>query len=266
VLVTLAQRSNVETLLIAFVAVLALYLLVTTAPSTAGSAAILVLRGLGHERGQRLMQRRIDRTEREDKRAYLNVIVKAPGGGTLDLPIEDEFGRIGELRLDGGEVGLIGVPGTLSISPVRLAVTLLDEQGDLDGTDCPPKIVFWASVGEGPSEAYGSQVRAFKRLEAALGKPLWPAVSIGEEEVERLRQMLRQAAPHLREDCLLPDIEYETEFTIPIIPEPLALVQLRRSQQHSDAVASMGCATLVMLAILATLCGLLLWPPWVPGK
>jgi hypothetical protein len=36
--------------------------------------------------------------------------------------------------------------------------------------------------------------------------------------------------------------------------------------EHADAVASMGCATLVALTILAVIAWIIVNPPWVPGK
>jgi hypothetical protein len=65
---------------------------------------------------------------------------------------------------------------------------------------------------------------------------------------------------------MLPDVEYSAEFSIPVVPEPLAFMQLRREQPHADAVASLGSATLVLIAVLGIIGWLIVWPPWVPGK
>jgi hypothetical protein len=121
-------------------------------------------------------------------------------------------------------------------------------------------------IDEALAERYGSEVRAFRRLEEALGKPLWPSVRLDEAGVARIKEVLRAAAPELREDSLLPDIEYSAEFTLPIIPEPLAFVQVKRSQEHADAVASIGCATVVVLGMLALFAWVVVSPPWVPAK
>jgi uncharacterized membrane protein len=76
-LVTLTQRSNVETLILAFVVVFVLYLLITTLPGTRGALVLLGVRLLGRERAQRWLQRRAERERKETKKAYLNVIVQA---------------------------------------------------------------------------------------------------------------------------------------------------------------------------------------------
>jgi hypothetical protein len=264
--VTLAQRSNVETLILAFVLCFVLFLLASTFPGLRGSLVLLGVRALHADRGQAWIQRRLERGYKETKRAYLNVIVEGPDGGTIDLPIEDAHGRIGTLRLDGGEVALVGVPRTLVHSPLLLATHLLGEVGTLDGTDSPPRIVAWGGTDEEVAERYGSEVRAFKRLAQALHAPLWPTVRIDAAGIARLREVMRAAAPDLREDVLLPDIEYRAEFTVPIIPEPLAFVQVRREQEHADPVASLGAAALVVLALLGLMVWIVVVPPWVPGK
>jgi hypothetical protein len=127
--------------------------------------------------------------------------------------------------------------------------------------------VYWDSIDESTSEAYASQVEAFSHLERALGKDaLWPQVRIDREGIEKVEEVLRRAAPSIRENLLLPDIEYSAEFTIPIIPEPFAFMQLSRRMEHADAVASMGCATAVALVFLAAIAWIIVNPPWVPGK
>jgi hypothetical protein len=265
-LVTLTQRSNVETLILAFVVVFVLYLLVTTLSGTRGALVLLGVRLLGRDRAQRWLQRRAERERKETKKAYLNVVVQAPGGGMLELPIEDGYGRLGTLRLDGAEVALVDIPEPIANSPLALAARVLGEVGSLDGTHSPPRVVAWAGIDEELAERYGSQVRAFKRLEGALGATLWPAVRLDGAGVERIAALMREAAPELREDLLLPDIEYSAEFTIPIIPEPLAFMQVKRSQEHADPVATIGCATLVVLSLLAVVAWVIVNPPWVPEK
>jgi hypothetical protein len=84
-LVTLAQRSNVETLILAFALAFALYLLLSTLASTWGSLLLIGARLMGRERGQRWLQARAERQAKDTRKAYLNVVVEPPGGGTLDL-------------------------------------------------------------------------------------------------------------------------------------------------------------------------------------
>jgi hypothetical protein len=266
-LITLAQRSNVETLVIAFVVIFLGYLLVTTAPATIGAIRILAYRAMGTERAQRALQAKARKDRKETKRSHMNVAVRGPGDRDVEIPIQDRFGKICTLKLHLTEVVFEDAPEELTHSVLQLVVQKLGEVGTLDGTEHEPKVIYWDSLEEGQAEAYASQVGAFDRLEKALGKDtLWPAVRIDKDGVEQIQTMLKEAAPSLRENLLLPDIEYSAEFAIPIIPEPFAFMQLRRRMEHADAVASMGCATLVALAFLAAIAWILVNPPWVPGK
>jgi hypothetical protein len=267
ILITLAQRSNVETLVIAFVVIFLGYLLFTTAPATFGALRILAYRAMGTARAQRSLQRKVRRDRKEDKRSQMNVAVRGPGGRDVEVPIEDGYGKICTLKLHLTEVIFEDAPEELSHSVLQLVVQALKEVGTLEGTEHEPKVIYWDSLDEGQAEAYASQVGAFDRLERALGKDgLWPAVRIDKEGVARIQRTLAQAAPSIRENLLLPDIEYAADFRIPIIPEPFAFMQLSRRMDHADAVASMGCATIVALVFLGAISWILINPPWVPGK
>ncbi len=266
-LVTLAQRSNVETLVIAFVVIFLGYLLITTGPASIGAARLLGYRLRGAEQAQRALQRKAHADVKETMRSYLNLVVRGPGGGDIEVPIRDRFGTVCGLRIHLTEVAFVDAPRELTHSVLQLVVRTLAEVGRLEGTDHEPKVLYWDSLEEGQAEAYAAQVGAFDRLEKALGKePLWPVLHVDARGVARLQEMLAEAAPHIRENLLLPDIEYSAEFTIPIIPEPFAFMRLTRRKEHADAVASMGCATLVALLFLAGISWVLVNPPWVPGK
>jgi hypothetical protein len=266
-LVTLAQRSNVETLVIAFVVIFLAYLLITTAPATVGAIRILFYRAIGTERAQRSLQRKVRSDRKETKRSHMNVAVRGPGGRDVEIPIQDRFGRICDLKLHLTEVIFEDAPEELTHSVLQLVVSKLRDVGTLEGTEHDPQVIYWDSIDEGQAEAYASQVGAFDRLEKALGKEaLWPAVRVDNDGIAEIREMLKEAAPAIRENLLLPDIEYSADFAIPIVPEPFAFMQLRRRMEHADAVASMGCATLVALVFLAAIAWVLVNPPWVPGK
>lgn len=266
-LITLAQRSNVETLVIGFVVVFLVYLLFTTAGATIGGIRILAYRAMGAERAQPALQRKARRDRTETKRSHMNVVVRGPGGRDVEIPIEDRFGRICTLKLHLAEVAFEDAPAELTHSVLQLVVYKLAQVGTVEGTDHEPKVIYWDSLDEGQAEAYAAQVGAFDRLEKALGKDaLWPGVRIDTDGVEQIRKMLEDAAPCIRENLLLPDIEYSADFTIPVVPEPFAFMQLRRRMDHADAVASMGCATIVVLIFLVAISWILVNPPWVPGK
>ncbi|HUQ42346.1 MAG TPA: hypothetical protein VM052_07580 [Candidatus Limnocylindrales bacterium] len=266
-LITLAQRSNVETLVIAFVVIFLAYMLVTTGPATIGALRLLGYRAMGTERAQRSLQRKARSDKKETKRSHMNVAVHGPGGRDIVIPLQDRFGKICDVRLHLTEIVFEDAPKELTHSLLQLVVEALRKVGKLEGTDHEPKIVYWDSIDESTAEAYGSQVEAFSHLEKALGKDvLWPQVRIDREGIDKVEEVLRLAAPAVRENLLLPDIEYSADFTIPIIPEPFAFMQLSRRMEHADAVASMGCATLVALMFLAGISWVIVNPPWVPGK
>ena len=69
----------------------------------------------------------------------------------------------------------------------------------------------------------------------------------------------------VRNEAFLPDWEYSGEHKLPLIPEPLGLISLSRTEKRVDPVSSMGCAVLVLGTILAVPALFLLFPPWVPG-
>lgn len=266
-LITLAQRSNVETLVIAFVVIFLGYMLITTGPASIGAVRLLGYRLLGTERAQRALQRKARGDKKKTMRSYLNVVVRGPRGQDIEVPIQDRFGKLCSVRIHLTEVAFVDAPRELTHSALQLVVRTLEKVGTLEGTDHDLKVIYWDSLEEGQAEAYASQVSAFDRLEKALGKePLWPVLHVDADGVARLQEMLREAAPLFRESLLLPDIEYSAEFTIPIIPEPFAFMRLVRRKEHADAVASMGCATLVALVFLAAIAWVVVNPPWVPGK
>jgi hypothetical protein len=64
----------------------------------------------------------------------------------------------------------------------------------------------------------------------------------------------------------LPDVEYQAEYNLPIIPEPLGFISLKRTEQRADPVATMGCASLVTLGVMALLILFIFFPPWLPSK
>jgi hypothetical protein len=266
-LVTLSQRSNVETLLIGFFAAFVLVLLVTTGQATAGSVTLLLLRLAGHDRGQRWIQaHRVEKVRDEPTLALLNLAVKGPEGA-LVLPLEDGFGRLGVLRVDGVDLQFEDGPDEVADPLFELAVGVLDEVAKVDAHGSPLEIVLWRNVDHSEAEVYRSQVRAFGRLAQALEtESLWPTAEIDAEGLKRIRSVLAEAMPHLRETALMSDIGYAAEFSIPLVPEPLAFVQIRRHESRADPVASLGCATLVVLGALAALVWLILSPPWVPGR
>ena len=266
-LVTLAQRSNVETLLIGFFAAFVLVLLVTTGPAALGAATLLVLRLLPEERRHRWIQRHRVETRREDRTvALLNLWTTGPDG-PIEIVLEDGYGRLGTLRVRGVELQVEEAPEGLSGPLFELSVAVLDEVAGRDPHGSRLSIILWTNIDQAEAEAYQGQVRAFDRLAGALQTdPLWPTAEIDAAGVARLRAVLAEAVPHLRETSLMPDIDYAADFSIPLVPEPLAFVQIHRTESRADPVASLGCATVMVLAALIVALWVVLFPPWVPSK
>jgi hypothetical protein len=266
-LVTLSQRSNVETLLILFFAAFVTVLLVTTGPATMGALTLIGLRFFPAEHRQRWIHGHHVEGRREARTvALFNLWVMRPEGA-LELPLEDGFGRLGLLRIRGVELQLEDGPGALAGPLFELVTAVLAKVAKRDPQGSPLSIVLWANVDRSEAEIYQSQAHAFGRLRHVLETdPLWPTAVVEDEGLERLRAVLREAMPHLREAALMRDIDYAAEFSIPLVPEPLAFVQIHRSESRADPVASLGCATLMVVIALIAVVWVVLFPPWVPGK
>jgi hypothetical protein len=129
------------------------------------------------------------------------------------------------------------------------------------------QIVQWATIDDESALAYDSLVRFSRNLAKHLDSgPLWPTVTLSEEDIATLKREASELCPALRNEAHLPDMEYQAEHRLPIIPEPLAFVSLSRQERRADPMTSMGCALIVTLIILAFLVLFLCFPPWVPSK
>jgi hypothetical protein len=65
---------------------------------------------------------------------------------------------------------------------------------------------------------------------------------------------------------VLPDWEFEGEHKLPIIPEPLGVISLQRSERRVDPLSSMLSALVVVAFIVALIAWFIVRPPWVPGR
>jgi hypothetical protein len=126
--------------------------------------------------------------------------------------------------------------------------------------------VQWATIDDEAALQYGSLVQFSRNLERHLGSgPLWPSVELTEDDVATLTREATALCPVLRDEAHLPDLEYEVEHRLPIIPEPLAFISLSRQERRADPQSSMGCALIVALIILGFLVLFISRPPWVPS-
>lgn len=270
-LITLAQRSNVETLVLAIVLVLAVFYLATTARGWVGALRIAG-RGL-----RRLASS--DRAAFEDRKhraladggeplaVHFDKRVEAESATCLTWPLADEAGSLGEIEIADATATIQPAKRGLHSSVLAFVLGQLNER--LVRRSPPERltIAFWADIAEEESAVYRSTVLAFGRLGAQLGgPPPWPTLRLTADDVAHVGHALRQVVPALRDEALLPDLEYEVEYSVPVLPEPLAFLQLRRTERRADPVLTMGYALVVMTLVLLAVVLLVLFPPWVPSR
>jgi hypothetical protein len=273
-LVTLAQRSNVETLTLAFFVLFFGYLATITARGAWGG-----LRIAWYSLQRRLGVSPLD-VERRKAAALgppgkvvpavaLNVMVELDDMPCRELQVSvaDEAGPMGRLVFDGAEVRHEEVRGDGSNSLLAFAVQQIGQILQGRGVDADLNIVTWRQLADEEHDRYMGLTRFANRLEAHLGADaLWPKVRLNEEDLRELERRLTAICPALRAEAFLPHWEYEAEHQVPLIPEPLGLISLHRSERRVDPVTSMGCATTVVLLALAVLAVFIFFPPWVPGR
>lgn len=132
------------------------------------------------------------------------------------------------------------------------------------GVDLDP--VHWEGVDDESQRAYLGMVGFAQNLRRAFDlEELWPRVSLDREACGTLAARLREVTPSVRAEAFLPDLEYTAEHKLPIIPEPLGIASLSRSEHRADPVATMGLAAIVVSASVAVIAYILILPPWVPG-
>jgi hypothetical protein len=272
--VTLAQRSNVETLTLALVLLLFAYLAILSLPGAWGALKILYynLPGwLGRDRAavEARKQAVLQRSWGNPDAVFLNCLVLRQGSPDepVTIPLNDDAGSLGVIVIEGARMAREegSCHGSNSIFAfLKQRIQQLVNQRD---PHVQVEIVQWATIDDEAALQYESCVAFSRNLEKHLGsRPLWPAVELTEEEIATLRRESAELCPVLRDEAHLPDVEYSAEHRVPIIPEPLAFISLSRQERRADPEASMGCALLVALMILAFLVLFIVWPPWVPSK
>jgi len=272
--VTLAQRSNVETATIAVVILLFTYLTVVCFNGAVGAVRIALLNlpalfGSPPAAVEARKQRALSWSKEKDGSVYLNALVRQAGhqDEPIRIALEDEFGSLGTLIINGAELSHSKAPAHSSNSIFAYFETRIEMLAEKRDPQVRVSIVEWTAIDDESALRYGSMVHLSRKLEAHLGcQPLWPSVELTDEDVEVLRREARELCPALRNEAFLPDLEYEVEHRLPIIPEPLALIALSRSEKRADPHASMGCAFIVTLIMAALVLLMILMPPWVPGK
>jgi len=272
--VALAQRSNVETATIAVIIALFTYLAAASFVGAVGAVrvALLALPGIfGAERSsvERRKQRALKWSDDKPGSVYLNALVRRAGGGDEPISIElaDEHGSLGTVVIDGAALRHVKAPAHSSNSIFAYFERRIEALAEARDPDVQLSIIEWTSIDDESALRYASFVTFSRRLEAHLGcDALWPVVELTDGDIETLRREARELCPTLRNEAFLPDLEYQAEHRLPIIPEPLAFVTLSRSESRADPHVSMGCAFIVTLTITIIVAIMIWMPPWVPGK
>lgn len=257
--VTLAQRSNVETLTIAFFLVFFAYFAVATAPGAFGALRIGWYR-------LRLRSSRDPRRVEDRRLAALGP--RGPGsaaafdraieladhpGEPWDVEIRDGMYSLGRLRFEGVNVRHLDAFRGGSNTLLGYVERKLGELSDEDLS-----IVEWASTDGEDHRKYVAMARALAAT--------WPKVTITEDQRIQLERELGELCSALRDEAFLPDWEFQGEHKLPIIPEPLGIISLQRSEKRVDPLSSMAAALVVIVIVVGLITLFLARPPWIPGR
>lgn len=270
--VTLTQRSNVETLTVAFFLLFFGYLAVLSAPGALGGLRVaryaLQARLAGdHDELERRKMQALGRAG-AGAAANLNVVLEVEGrpAESFEIPVRDRAGPMGHVRVDGSRIRHVplhtrGSSELLAYFHAQVAQLLEDRDGQQQ-----VEIVVWKGTDDEQCEQYHALVEFARNLEKHFGKgELWPKARLTQADCQELERRLAEICPALRDEAFLPQWEYQAEHKLPIIPEPLGIVSLSRTEPRVDPVSSMGCAVWVVLAALAVFALFVFFPPWVPG-
>ncbi|MBF6612237.1 MAG: hypothetical protein IVW55_03835 [Chloroflexi bacterium] len=274
--ITLAQRSNVETLTIAIIFVLALYYLVATFRGFVGALRILWLNSPAlmarTDKDRQAVERRKHSALKiggDSKAVYLDkaVCVEGKEGEPIIWQVGDDAGKLGELALDGVRVTYYPLKEGMSNSLFEYLASQVEQAMQKRDLEAKLQITQWSSIDADEASAYYSMVQAFRNLEKQLDKGVvWPTVTITQEDVAGVQEKIRDLTPALRNESFLPDLEFAVEYNVPVIPEPLGFVRLTRNDNRADPVFTMGCAVSAMLIVMLVLTLFILLPPWLPSK
>jgi len=263
--VALAQRSNVETLIIAFLMVFYGYFAALSAPGAWGAlrtALFAIRRRFSKDVGaERRRQFQSLGKIGDGPWAVLSKVVERTDGQPLRFELRDDVLRHGVIVVEGARVSQFEA---LSAGSADLLAYFVRQINDVTGQEIG--IVGWGQIDEDGSERYLAQVEFARALRRHLdAPPLWPTLALRPEHCDELQRRLRKIAPILLDEAMLPDWEYEAEHKLPVIPEPLGFVSLSRSAERADPVFTMGFTTLIVLITLGILVLFVVDTPWVPG-
>ena len=267
--VTLAQRSNVETLILLFFVAFYLYFVFLSWRGAAGTLRLLFYSAIGAVKGREAAERMKTAHLRQPAMRHsvaVNLVVESDEGPrAFQLKVADDFGEIGVLEIDGARLtyhaNYKGSSSEVFIYLVHQANQLLqpDYRRRLD-------IVEWDTINGESLEQYVAMVEFGRNLARSLNiDEAWPRLKITERDCRELEARLSEVCPALRNESFLPQWEYSADHKLPLIPEPLGLFSLGISEKRVDPLASMGAATFIVGTTVVAFLLVVLVPPWVPG-
>lgn len=264
--VTLSQRSNVETLTIAFFLVFFAYFSVATASGAIGAARIawyrMRLRVGDRERVEAARERALGKRGDGSSAAFDKAIELAGAPGKpWELEVRDETGSLGRLRFDGVRVMHVDAFRGGSNTLLGYVETMLTKHGGERVS-----IVHWGSTAEEEQLQYVAIAEGLRALGNKLEVSAWPTVVLDDDARQILEHELGELCDALREEAFLPDWEFEGEHKLPIIPEPLGIISLSRSEKRVDPLSSLTAALVIIAIVVGVICFFLARPPWIPGK
>lgn len=285
-LITLAQRSNIETLVFAIIFVLAVYYLASTFRGFIGALRIIrynlpKLRAKERKAVEEIERKKHDALKKgtEQKSAYFDQAVRLKGhhDQTIHWEVGDNSGKLGDLELSGVQILYKPVKDGMNAALFEFVGDQIEDALRKRDPEAQLQITQWSTIDEDQASAYHRMVQAFENMGAALAQgkpeseaasvgPIWPEVELTQDEVHAIGKAIRALVPTLRDESMLPDVEYEVEYSVPVLPEPLSFMRLTRRENRADPVVTMGFATVITAAVLATILFFIILPPWLPSK
>jgi hypothetical protein len=269
--VTLSQRSNVETLTIAFFLLFFGYIALITGRGAWGGLRIAAFR-LAARFGcdpDRVERRKIaalgDASNRRAVAVNLLIEQAAHPGEPFEVRVADDAGSVGTIWIEGARIEhraghREGSNELLAYFVRQVSAVLGSDPEELD-------VVHWKAVDDEGWYQYVAGVESMRLLGRRLGgAPLWPRLTLSRAHCEELERRMSAICRAVRDEAFLPQLEYEGEHKIPIIPEPLGIISLGRHERRVDPLSSMGLALAIVAVAVALIVLFIVRPPWVPGR
>jgi len=269
--VALSQRSNVETLTIAFFLLFFAYIALICARGAWGGLRIGVFRLAARlaRDPKRVERQKIAALGRSRKRqaVAVNLLLERAGhpGEPFEVRVADDAGSVGTIRVDGARIEHHAAHREGSNDLLAYFVHQVSRVRGADPDELD--VVRWKSIDDEGWYQYVAGVESMRMLGRRIGgEPLWPRLTLSQAQCDELERRMGAICRAVREEAFLPQLEYEGEHKIPIIPEPLGIISLGRRERRVDPLSSMGVALVIVAAVVALIVWFIVRPPWVPGR